>query len=372
MPLSLMMAVISTADLVYRILIPSIPYIFETFFGSILTIVSIKNQFCGINKSKLSSLNTIQKCTILCSCLSFLFLCLHGLLFTILKIVEFPNSRLRSCHIIFVFVVIFGHLIWISMYVHGLLRLIIVFQDTPYPISKQTIKLYVFSLIFTIVLEGTFLILEKESNIAFFNNGSRNRYFLVISLLPSAFCGALILYQFNSKLFKLVVQEAMSRTDSEQSTRSRSNSEYYHGKSNEYEYDLTASQIQTLSVAAKHTILGNFIVFFIIIGLIYSAVCTLLEMSYDIHFSNRYYRLGIGNLYDGGTSLLLAAVSYCQFLGFSVNNKQYLWSCHWCDRKLRIKCTKMAKKKLNYKKQQYRNMAMELTVELTETNVDSM
>ena len=305
---------------------PSIPYILLSIFGCILTILAIKKLYCGINESKWTSLNTPQKCISFSVCLSFFFLSLYGLSMAVLKIVEFTTPtrvQIHSNHhkfldvkyryvqrtipskinLILLCCAIFSiQCWWISMYLHAVLRLIDIFKDTQYFVNIRTVKCYILSLLFTIIGIGALVTLERTSYI----NQNLSLYLQIMSVSPTAFCGIHLVYQFNSKLLELIAQEK------------------------EFQFDESMERL--LSAAIKHTIVGNFIIFFIFNGIVMTGLYAMAR-SYHNLFNNLWFDMGFDMIIDSG----IAAASYSAYLGLSPNKSQYLCCCGVCDRRLKRK-----------------------------------
>ena len=215
------------------------------------------------------------------------------------------TSHAIQYRIIYALVMISFQLWWISIYLHGILRLISVFEDKQHlVVSRWRIILYVLCLLFTIIIEDALFILERISTINL--SISTTRYCQVGASVPIALCAISLFYQFNSKLFKLLVER---------------------------------TQMRILSAATKHTILSTFVVLLMFIHLVYYGT---LYGKYDEISSphstyHGYNQVFLCTMLDLGLIIPPTIILYLIYLANSFNESKYLYCCNWCDRKLKAK-----------------------------------
>ena len=347
------------------------PFILLMVFGLLLGISLFRNVFFGINSSKTSSLTKLQKGTLFSACFSFLSISIFAISHSIVKIYTINkycnyktqndllkvqlqyslNSAMqyRTSIGIFWWIEIISNIIWIlSMYLHILLRLISTFKDSKYAISKQIIYIYIIIPLFNVFMSIISLILYRNLVISF----TISQILQILSCLPSLFCGCHLIYQFNTKLFKLVLER-----EKELSSSSCGD-----------EYIFNDEQIHKLSIATKHTILGNFIAISSLLFTFYWISIICIATFFGANILNLWFRAMVDLIRVFVTCL----ISFPLFLAFTVNKKYYLCCCGYCDNKLKKIYGNMAMRKLKDKYAGYHyikkhNISSELTVELTDT-----
>ena len=267
---------------------------------------------------------------------------------------NWENNRVYTRDLtIWLLCIIFTCIWWISLYLHGIFRLVATFKDSQHEIKTPIIKLYIFVLTFTIFSLIIILTLRRIVIISF----DVANYLQIGVIVPSMLSGVHMIYQFNRKLFKLVLDEKGTELSKSQS--------YSANK-----YHFTQNQVRKLSIGVKHTILGNSLGVFLLITVLYWSAVVLIKFECEKYYAqNPFNYVWFSSIVSMGRVLCMMMISYPVYLGFTVNKKYYLVCCGCCDRKLKSICGKMAMKRLLDKKQYYQmreHLSVELTLDLTE------
>ena len=353
----------STDACLAAVIISNIPFVFLIVYGAILTVSLIKNFFYGINASCWQSLTLIQKSTLFAACSTFMSISLFSFFQIILltqrwllgsnfdtvnKIsdIKIINGGIdsRSDDIIWSLVMVFVSLWWISMYLHIILRLIASFQDSAYSISKASIVIYLGSLLFSIIALSIVYILYKTNMMSKYIE----QYLQMTLVSPTILCGIHSIYQFNRKLYKIILDKEKEELSTPTSSRSVQ--------------VLTEKQLRKLTIATKHTILGNSVAFSMVLFISYW-----MARNYFVKHSGKDFEpyLWYQTVIESIRMMFMALISYPIFIGFAVNRKYYLCCCKICDNQLKGICNKMALRKLDHHITDY--VMSDLNIECTQT-----
>ena len=303
----------------------------------------IRKLFYGINASKLSELKLSQKWTLFSACLIFMGLSMAALSKAILRIhdliIDEPDNYFTDFFItLFTLYITSMGIAFIFVYSFLLHRLVSTFEDSHHAISNQLYYIYVAVFIFTLLLSIIIVILGQLQ----VSNAWNSNTILTLGVIPGVLACISFIYQFNSRLYKLIFEEKeISMTDPNA---------------------LTEKQIKLLSIVTKHTVLGismGIIVIPIVVGywfavLIYSGFGQ--DWDYRQQILSTYpldiWYIVFCDIAHVAGFCMFSFMIYC---GFTANKKYYSKLCQCCDTKFREYKGRKAIRKLEQREYRHAN-----------------
>ena len=325
-----------------------------------LLISLIKKQMFGINTGRLSRLSLSQKAVQISAIFVFAGILLAGCCIVILRIHDLCikdgiTPYFSDVHQIFHSGwITFNSLALLSAVTLAFTRAYAVFENSIYAIKPLTIKIHIAVSIFWSMSGMIFVCLAKLKlyNVIVWDTGFGINALVVIAQLFH------LIWVFNYRLFRLALDDQQCNEQSSMDNQNEITMDNSHVNDDKM-VQLTDKQKTMLAVVRKHSILGIFIVIFLLLAnvnyLLAVQVYLKSKNASDSRIEYPHY-LSLGTylnstkymvIFDIILVLTFNLVTFTAYLGFSVNQKYYQYFCHYIDFKCKTFCEWKAKKKLD-------------------------